>query len=104
LWLGELVNLGGIAMEQGRFHSVELLEMALEAAARLGYRIREDSLGGFAGGACQLKGQKWLFFDPTLSSRERLQLVLDAFAADPDTATADLPPPLARVVKHRFAA
>ncbi|MEX2138970.1 MAG: hypothetical protein WD894_06890 [Pirellulales bacterium] len=90
-------------MEHGRIHSVELLELALQAAAQLGYRIREDALG-FPGGACQLKGQKWLFVDPTLSSRERLQLVLDALAADPITATTELPPPLAQAVKQASAA
>jgi hypothetical protein len=91
-------------MEQGRIHSVELLELALDAAAKVGYRIREDALGGFPGGACQLNGQKWLFVDPTLPPRERLQLVLQALAADPLTVTIDLPLPLAQVVKHAQAA
>ena len=99
--LGELVNLGKIAMEHGRIHSVELLEMALEAAARLGYRIREDALAGFPGGACQLKGQKWLFLDPSLSSRERLKITLDALAADPSTSTLDLRPEMKQVFQHR---
>ena len=91
-------------MEQGRIHSVELLELALDAAAKVGYRIREDALGGFPGGACQLKGQKWLFLEPTLPPRERLQLVLQALAADPLTWTIDLPLPLAQVVKQSHAA
>jgi hypothetical protein len=91
-------------MGHGRLHIVEFLEMALEAATRLGYRIREDVLGGYAGGACQLKGQKWLFIDPALSSRERLQVVLDALAADPAAAAADLPPPITSALKFRAAA
>jgi hypothetical protein len=85
-----------------RIHSVDLLEMALEAAVRLGYRIREDALDGFPGGACELKGQKWLFLDPSQTTQERLQLVLDALASDERTATLDLASPLAAVLdKHR---
>jgi hypothetical protein len=84
---------------QGRIHSIELLEMALVTAERLGYRLREDSLDGFPGGACYLKGQKWLVLDPALGSRERLELVIDALAADPGAATLDLPAPLARAIR-----
>jgi hypothetical protein len=86
-----------------QIHSVDLLEMALEAAARLGYRIREDALDGFPGGACELKGQKWLFLDPSLATQERLHLVLDALAADERAATIEMPQPLAGVLnKHRI--
>jgi hypothetical protein len=91
-------------MKQGCIHCVELLEMALATASALGYRIREDALGGPSGGACQLKGQKWLFIDPTLSSRERLQLVVDALAADPLTSTVEVPPALTNVIGSRRAA
>ncbi len=91
-------------MEQGRIYSVELLEMAMHVAARLGYRIREDALGGAPGGACQIKGQKWLFVDPVLCVRERLQLVVDALAADPNAMSLDLPPPLMNVIRCRRAA
>jgi hypothetical protein len=85
---------------QGRIHSIELLEMALAAVEKLGYRIREDSLDGFAGGACQLKGQKWLVIDPALASRERLELVIDALAADPGVTAIDLPAPLVRAIRY----
>jgi hypothetical protein len=85
-------------------HSVELLELALDAARRLGYQIREDALGGCPGGACQIKGQNWLFLDPSLSTRERLELVLDALAGDPTTMAGDLPPALMHILKGRRAA
>ena len=91
-------------MEQGRIYSVEVLEMAMQAAATLGYRIREDALGGFPGGACQIKGQKWLFVDPALCVRERLRLVLDALAADPNAMSLDLPSILINVIQGMRAA
>jgi hypothetical protein len=81
-----------------------LLEAALEATAKLGYRIREDALGGFPGGVCQIKGQKWLFVDPALSVRDRLQIVLDALFADPTAMSIDLPPPLMNVIRFNRAA
>ena len=87
-----------------RIHSVELLELALATARRLGYRVREDALGGFAGGGCQIKGQKWLLLDPNLSTRERLQVVLDVLAADGDLAAIDLSPPLAAALQCTRAA
>ena len=78
--------------------------MALDAAARSGYRICEDALGGCSGGACQVKGQKWLLLDPELSSRDRLQSVLDALAGDAGIVGLDLPAPLARVLRGLRAA
>ena len=50
-------------------HTVELLEYALETARAIGFQIREVWLGGTGGGACVLKGQKWIFLD--VSDRRR---------------------------------
>ena len=47
--------------------TLELLEEALELARRAGYRVRKDWLDGCSGGACVIKGQKWLFLDPNLA-------------------------------------
>jgi hypothetical protein len=91
-------------MDLRRIHSVELLELALDCARRLGYLLREDALGGFPGGACEFKGQKWLLLEPAQTPRERLQVVIDAIAADPAVTTLHLPSPLAQVVAHRRAA
>jgi hypothetical protein len=91
-------------MEQGWIHSADLLESALRITAQLGYQVREDLLDGFPGGACRLKGKKWLFVDPSLTCRERLQIVLDALAGDPDTAGIELPTALAQVINGRTAA
>jgi hypothetical protein len=91
-------------MEAGRVHSVELLEQALAAARRLGIRIREDALEGCTGGPCQIKGERWLFVDPSLSTRERLELVLDALLALGEEIDRELSVPLARVIRGRRAA
>jgi hypothetical protein len=64
-------------------HTVELLDEALAAARSLGFRVREEWLGGSGGGACTLRGQKWLFLDVALDTSERLDVVVQALSADP---------------------
>lgn len=91
-------------MEAGQVTSVELLEQALEAARQLGFKIREDCLGGSAGGTCQIKGQKWLFLDPALPTRERLQLVIEAIAREPQATALEISAPLSRVLRLRQSA
>ena len=44
-------------------HTVEMLEQALDLAARLGYTIRQEWLAGSGGGGCELKGRKLFFLD-----------------------------------------
>lgn len=85
-------------------HTVELLEAALAVAARLGYRIRQDWLGGARGGACELKGQKWLLLDPDSDPAEQLELVLEALAQEPRLAEVELSSGLARLMAGRRAA
>ena len=46
-------------------HTVELLEYALDLADRLGYTVRQEWLGGLAGGGCELRGRKILFLHYT---------------------------------------
>lgn len=57
-------------------HTVELLEEAIAVAIRSGYKIRQDWFGGNAAGACEFKGQKWIFIDLSLGPREQLEQVL----------------------------
>lgn len=90
-------------MEQ-RVHCVDLLELSLDCANQLGYRVCEDAPGGSPSGVCELKGRKWLFLDPAQTPRERLQVVIDALAADPAVPYANLPPQLKRVILTRRAA
>lgn len=84
--------------------TVELLEQALEVARRAGYQIRQEWLDGCQPGACVIKGQKWLFLDPTQSPREQLQEVIEALSADPAVATLPLSPQLAQALSPREAA
>ena len=55
-------------------HTVEMLEHGLDLAARLGYQIRQEYLGGNGGGGCVLKGKKIFFLDLALDPAEQLDL------------------------------
>jgi hypothetical protein len=83
--------------------TVELLEQALELARRNGYKIRQEWLEGSLGGACIIRGQKWLFLDPTRSRRDLLSDVLDALWADPEVTAIDLSTELQREISGREA-
>jgi hypothetical protein len=84
-------------------HTVELLEEATSLAAELGFRIRQEWFGGCAAGACEIKGQKWIFIDLALSPREQLEQVLGALremAVLPDLAASM---PLQGLLKRQAA-
>ena len=83
--------------------TVELLEQALELARRNGYKIRQEWLDGSPGGACIIRGQKWLFLDPTRSQRDLLSDVLDALWADPEVTAIDVSVELQREIAGREA-
>ena len=85
-------------------HTVELLEQAIEFAERLGYRMREEWLGGSGGGACELKGQKWIFIDLALNPVEQLDQVAQALRHDPSIHLFDVPRPLHRLLDVRRVA
>jgi len=84
-------------------HTVDLLAEALAVAKRLGFRIRQEWLGG-TGGVCELKGQRWIFLDDALSPAEQLGIVLDALREDPALHLLPLEGDLARAVNARKAA
>lgn len=84
-------------------HTVELLEHALEAARKLGYRVRQEWLGG-PGGACELRGQKWLFLDLGLDPGEQLGVVAAALRGEPGAARLDLSPALRQYLNVRRSA
>jgi hypothetical protein len=64
-------------------HTVEMLERLKELAADAGYTVRQEWLGGVAGGACQFAGRKWIFVDLSLSVVEQLDQVAAALKDDP---------------------
>ena len=76
-------------------HTAQLLSQALDAARRLGYEIREDSLEGAGGGHCLIRGKKWLL---------QLSDVLDALRVEPDLGTIELHPALAERISSNSKA
>jgi hypothetical protein len=65
-------------------HTVEILEQALNLAGRLGYTVRQECFAGSGGGACQLKGRKFLFVDLDLGPEEQLEQVTAALRCEPN--------------------
>lgn len=64
-------------------HGVEKLEHLLAQAARRGYVVRHEWLGGRGGGACEIAGKKHLFIDLALTLAEQLEQVASALRDDP---------------------
>ena len=81
-------------------HTVETPELALSYAARKGYRVRQEWLEGSPGGACEIRGQKWLFLDPSANASEQLGLVLEVFEADSTLTGRDCPRVLRRLLRQ----
>jgi len=84
-------------------HTVDLLEQALAAAERIGYRVRQDWLDG-RGGGCEIKGQKWILLDLASSPAEKLQVVAEVLSQEAPSASVDLSPPLRGLLDARRAA
>jgi len=74
-------------------HTIDVLEMALGLARQAGYQIRQEWLGG-GGGACEIRGVKWLFLDLALTPQEQLEAVLDVLRSLPQLAEMNMPPAL----------
>jgi hypothetical protein len=68
-------------------HTIEKLERLKDLAERAGYTVRQEWLGGVAGGACQFAGRKWIFIDLSLSVIEQLEQVAAALDSDPVAVT-----------------
>jgi hypothetical protein len=81
-------------------HTVELLEQALDLAARLGYTIRQDCLAG-RGGGCELKGRKLFFLDLDLGPDEQLEQIVETLRCEPAAATLPMPGELRELLKVR---
>jgi len=85
-------------------HKVELFEEAIVLARRLGYRSRQEWLGGSGGGACEIKGQKWIFIDLALSPNEQLELVIEALVGEDSLRLCEVSVDLAKLLKVRKTA
>ena len=66
-------------------HTVELLEEALSLARELGYQTRQEWLGGAGGGACEIKGRKWIFLDLAAGPADHLEEVVVALRREAHT-------------------
>lgn len=82
-------------------HTIELLDQALSVADRLGYKVRQEWLGGSGGGACEFAGQKWMFVDLALNALEQLEQVTEALLGDPAIYAVDLPPQMRELLGIR---
>ncbi|MEX1223171.1 MAG: hypothetical protein WEA31_01365 [Pirellulales bacterium] len=93
-----------MALGEAGMHTVELLATALTAAQQRGYRIREEDLGGDGGGGCEINGQKWLFLDLAMTTREQLAVVLQVLREEQAEAGVQVPAEAARQIDPRRAA
>lgn len=59
-------------------HSVDLLDEALDLAARIGFEVRREWLGEKVGGACRLADRWILFSDLSLTADEQLRQTIVA--------------------------
>ena len=75
-------------------HTVDLLDQAIAVADQCGLVVRQDWFGGSAAGACEFKGQRWVFIDLALSPREQLDQVLEALCSLPNLDPTAVSPPL----------
>ena len=85
-------------------HTVELLDHALDLAARLGYQVRQEWLGGVGGGGCELQGRKIIFLDLALGPMDQLDQVLAALRREVDAAALPMPDQLRKLLVMRKSA
>jgi hypothetical protein len=85
-------------------HTVEVLEQAVDLAVRLGYTVRQDSFAGSGGGACELKGRKFLFLDLDLGPDERLEQTIAALQHEPKVQGFPVSQELGELLKLRKTA
>ena len=106
--LRTLVSVNGIRVADtertSRMHTVELLEESLSIAQKLGFRIRQEWLGGNGGGACEFGGQKWLFIDNGLDVVEQLAQAIEALRQEPKLEKLKLSTSLERLIRQRKVA
>lgn len=75
-----------------------LLEEATQVVRDLGYRVREEPLGDLPGGACTVAGERHLILNALKPATQRLEVLLDLLATDPEAAEEPTSALLARRV------
>ena len=85
-------------------HTVELIAAAIRVAEGLGYRIRQEWLGGLGGGICEIRGRKSLFVDLAWGPNEQLEHLVEALQREPATTGMAMPRELRDLLGHRKSA
>lgn len=85
-------------------HTVEILAEAVDLAARLGYKVRHEWLGGSGGGGCEIRGRKILFLDLALGPADQLDQVLGVIRREPEAPGLPMPQPLRDLLALRKSA
>jgi hypothetical protein len=85
-------------------HTVEMLAHAVDLAARLGYEVRQEWLGGSGGGGCEVNGRKLLLIDLAQGADEQLDRVIDALRHDPEALNVPMPHQLRDAIAVRRSA
>jgi hypothetical protein len=85
-------------------HTVEMLDHCLDLAARLGYEIRQEFLGGNGGGGCELRGKKIFFLDLALDPTDQLDLIIETLRHDADAMNLPMPHGLRELLAVRKSA
>ena len=83
-------------------HTVELLELAIAVARRLGIGVRQELLGGGGTACCELHGRRWLFLDLADDSSDQLAVALEALRKEPAVVDEVLDPRLAQALGLGF--
>ena len=82
-------------------HTVELLAHASNLAERLGYKIRQEWLGGNGGGGCEVCGRKILFLDLALGPGDQLEQVVETLRHEPEALKMPIPHQLRQLLEVR---
>jgi hypothetical protein len=86
-------------------HTVDLLDRALRAIGSLGYQVRQEFLDGVGSGACEIRGQKWLFLDLASNDLDRLHVLAEVLAGEiAKQRPMALDPALTALIQSRLAA
>lgn len=83
-------------------HTLDLMELAIATAERMGYRVRREWLGGAAGGRCEFGGKRWIFLDSSLNQLEQLDQLREALASAPEAGIIPLGPTMTQFLGQRF--
>lgn len=79
-------------------HTIDLLEEALQIAAKSGFEIRREWLSGATGGACRIGSQRVLFIDLSLTAAEQLEQVIDPLRTSAVKIDEPMSSPLRRLL------